>query len=237
MRKNLIRTTALAATAVAAVFSLTACDGDEDTSSSTSSSHGAGQSADTGRDDDSGADGSGEGSGSQGTSAGSEGSTGGTSGGGDGSSDSGGSGSGGGDKGGYGQVCGADDLTWNATSKTQAGGYILLSVKARPGIACTLPAQLPVVAFGSDGTEAGPAEQSVGEPVKLSGGTVAYAGVNPKTTNRDGGKELEEIIVAVSKDDRTDPVALKTGTLTVDDPIVTNWHTSPADAVPFDGGH
>ncbi|AJE83034.1 hypothetical protein SLNWT_2658 [Streptomyces albus] len=236
MRKNLIRTTALAVTAVAAVFSLTACDGDEDSSSS--SSPGAEQSADKGQGGDSGADGSGAGSGSQGASAGSEsgGSSGGASGG-DGSSDAGGSGGGGGDKDGYGQVCGANDLTWKATSKTQAGGYTLLSVQARSGITCTLPAQLPVVAFGSDGTEAGPAEQSVGEPVKLSGGTVAYAGVNPKTTNRDGGKELEEIIVAVSKDDRTDPVALKTGTLTVDDPIVTNWHTSPADAVPFDGGH
>ncbi|WP_168713962.1 hypothetical protein [Streptomyces sp. A1136] len=29
------------------------------------------------------------------------------------------------------------------------------------------------------------------------------------------------------------PVSLPVGTITVDKPIVTNWHTSPQDAVPF----
>lgn len=108
-------------------------------------------------------------------------------------------------------------------------------MKAKPGITCTLPSALPMVAFGSDGTEAGPAEQSVGDPVKLSGATTAYAGVNPKTTNTDGGKELNEIITAVSQDDHTDPVSLPTGSITVDKPIVTNWHESPQNAVPGDG--
>ncbi|MFC8141828.1 DUF4232 domain-containing protein [Streptomyces paradoxus] len=131
-----------------------------------------------------------------------------------------------------GQSCGANDISWNTRSETQAGGYILISAKAKPGITCVLPAALPTVAFGSDGTEAGPAEQAVGEQITLSGNTTAYAGVNPKSTNSDGGKELDSIIVAVGDDD-SDPVSLKVGTITVDKPVVTNWHTSAADAVPF----
>ncbi|MDX3802902.1 DUF4232 domain-containing protein [Streptomyces sp. AK04-3B] len=130
------------------------------------------------------------------------------------------------------QGCGANDISWSTKSETQGGGYILVIAKAKPGITCYLPAALPTVAFGSDGTEAGPAEQSVGEQIKLSGSTTAYAGVNPKSTNTDGGKELNSIIVAVGDDD-PDPVSLRVGTITVDKPIVTNWHTSPADAVPF----
>ncbi|WP_413758073.1 DUF4232 domain-containing protein [Streptomyces sp. MMBL 11-3] len=130
------------------------------------------------------------------------------------------------------QVCGANDISWSTRSESQAGGYVLVMAKAKPGITCWLPAALPTVAFGSDGTEAGPAEQSVGEQVKLSGNTVAYAGVNPKTTNTDGGKELDSIIVAVGDDD-PDPVSLPVDTITVDKPIVTNWHTSPTEAVPF----
>ncbi|WP_033310066.1 DUF4232 domain-containing protein [Streptomyces iakyrus] len=131
-----------------------------------------------------------------------------------------------------GQSCGANDLSWNARSETQAGGYILISAKAKPGITCVLPAALPTVAFGSDGTEAGPAEQAVGEQITLSGSTTAYAGVNPKSTQGDGGKELDSIIVAVGDDD-PNPVSLKVGTVTVDQPVVTNWHTSATDAVPF----
>ncbi len=88
------------------------------------------------------------------------------------------------------------------------------------------------MAFGSDGTQAGPAEQAVGEQIKLSGSTAAYAGVNPKSTNGDGGKELDSIIVGVGDDD-PNPVSLPVGTITVEDPIVTNWHTDAADAVPF----
>lgn len=130
------------------------------------------------------------------------------------------------------QVCGANDISWSTRSETQAGGYILISAKAKPGITCYLPAALPTVAFGSDGTEAGPAEQAVGEQIKLSGSTTAYAGVNPKTTNTDGGKELDSIIVAVGNDD-PDPESLPVDTITVDKPIVTNWHTAPTEAVPF----
>ncbi|MFW3473044.1 DUF4232 domain-containing protein [Streptomyces microflavus] len=131
-----------------------------------------------------------------------------------------------------GQVCGANDLSWSTRSESQAGGYILVMAKAKSGITCVLPAALPTIAFGSDGTEAGPAEQSVGKAITLSGGTVAYAGVNPKTTNTDWGKELDSIIVAIGNDD-ANPVSLKVGAINVDKPVVTNWHTAPKDAVPF----
>jgi hypothetical protein len=129
------------------------------------------------------------------------------------------------------QSCGANDISWSTRSESQAGGYILIVAKAKEGISCYLPAALPTVAFGSDGTQAGPAEQTVGEQIKLSGSTSAYAGVNPKTTDGDGGKELDSIIVAVGDDD-PDPVSLPVGTITVEEPVVTNWHTDPTDAVP-----
>ncbi|MFJ6785173.1 DUF4232 domain-containing protein [Streptomyces yangpuensis] len=130
-----------------------------------------------------------------------------------------------------GQVCGANDISWSTRSETQAGGYILVIAKAKPGITCVLPAAHPTVAFGSDGTEAGPAEQSTGKQITLSGNTAAYAGVNPKTTSANGGKELDSIIVAIGNGD-PDPVSLPVGTITVDKPVVTNWHTAPKDAVP-----
>ncbi len=95
-----------------------------------------------------------------------------------------------------------------------------------------LPAALPTVSFGSDGTQAGPAEQSTGPAITLKSGVTAYAGVNPKTTNDDAGKELTSIIVSVGNED-PNPVSLEVGTITVDRPVVTNWHTSASDAVPF----
>ncbi|MFE2145147.1 DUF4232 domain-containing protein [Streptomyces sp. NPDC059456] len=131
-----------------------------------------------------------------------------------------------------GQVCGANDIAWSTKSETQAGGYILITAKAKPGVTCVLPGALPTVAFGSDGTQAGPAEQSAGKQITLSGNTAAYAGVNPKTTAANGGKELDSIIVAVGNSD-PDPASLPVGTITVDKPVVTNWHTSPKDAVPL----
>ncbi|MFJ3202572.1 DUF4232 domain-containing protein [Streptomyces sp. NPDC086989] len=131
-----------------------------------------------------------------------------------------------------GQVCGANDISWSTKSETQGGGYILITAKAKPGVTCVLPGALPTVAFGSDGTEAGPAEQSAGQQITLSGNTAAYAGVNPKTTAANGGKELDSIIVAVGDND-PNPVSLPVGTITVDKPVVTNWHTSPKDAVPL----
>ncbi|WP_432143668.1 DUF4232 domain-containing protein [Streptomyces sp. bgisy084] len=152
----------------------------------------------------------------------------------DGASSSGGESAPGGGKKGYGQACGANDLKFSARSETQAGGYILLSARAKPGITCTIPSGLPSVSFGSKGIEASSAEQSVGPAVKLSGSTTAYAGINPKTTNTDGGVEFTSLIAAIGNSD-PDPASVSTGSVTVDKPIVTNWHTNPADAVPGDG--
>lgn len=153
-----------------------------------------------------------------------------------GSGSSGRSGTGGtgtsGDKSGYGQVCGTNDISWSVSSETQAGGYFLIKAKAKPGITCVLRAALPVVAFGSDGTAAAPAEQSAGQDITLRAGVTAYAGVNPKTTKEDGGKELDSLIVSVSDAD-PNPVSLKVGSFVVDKPIVSSWHTSAADAVPY----
>jgi hypothetical protein len=143
-----------------------------------------------------------------------------------------GSGDSAGDKTGYGQTCGTNDISWSVSSESQAGGYYLIKAKANPGITCVIPAALPVVAFGSDGTEAKPSEQSAGQPITLHAGVTAYAGVNPKTTNQDGGKELNSLIVSISDSD-PNPVSLKVGSFFVDKPIVTSWHTSAADAVPF----
>lgn len=39
-------------------------------------------------------------------------------------------------------------------------------------------------------------------------------------------------VVAIGDDD-PNPVSLRVGPFTVDKPVVTNWHTSAADAVPF----
>ncbi|MFE1174293.1 hypothetical protein [Streptomyces sp. NPDC058773] len=139
-----------------------------------------------------------------------------------------------GDKKGYGQACGANDLKFSARSETQAGGYILLSARAKPGITCTIPSALPSISFGSKGIEAGPAEQSVGPAVKLSGAKTVYAGVNPKTTNGDNGVEFTSLIVAIGGSD-PNPASVSTGAVTIDRPIVTNWHTAPGDAVPGDG--
>ncbi|MFD9053614.1 DUF4232 domain-containing protein [Streptomyces zaomyceticus] len=127
------------------------------------------------------------------------------------------------------QGCGANDIDWSA--KSQAGGYILIMAKAKSGISCWLPAELPTVAFGSDGTEAGPAEQTPATDIKLSGSTVAYAGVITKTTKGNWSKVLDSIIVGVGDED-PDPVSLSVGTINVDHPVVTNWHTAAKDAVP-----
>ncbi|GHF34273.1 DUF4232 domain-containing protein [Streptomyces fumanus] len=133
---------------------------------------------------------------------------------------------------GVGQSCGTNDLSWSAKPMTQAGGYYQISVKAKSGITCVLPGGLPVIAFGSGGTEAGPAEQVAGEEMTLSGAKTAYAGVNPNSTNSDTGVEYTTVIVSVSQDD-PNPISLKVPNVVVDKPIVTNWHTDPADAVPF----
>ncbi|MGW2836848.1 hypothetical protein ACWCWD_03500 [Streptomyces sp. NPDC001493] len=143
------------------------------------------------------------------------------------------SGDGTGDKSGYGQSCGTNDLDFTVTAKTQAGGYYLVTAKAKSGITCYLDVNTPSVSFGSgvDGV-ASPVGQGGEDPIKLTGSAVAYTGISPKTTDGDGGKEFETVIIATTDDD-PDPAELKLpDTATVDKPIVTNWSTDPAETVP-----
>jgi hypothetical protein len=144
-----------------------------------------------------------------------------------------GSGSGDGKKSGYGQSCGTNDLDFTVTSQSQAGGYYLVTAKAKSGITCYLDPNTPSVSFGSgaDGV-ASPVGQGGEDPIKLSGSAVAYTGISPKSTNTDGGKEFENVIIATTEDD-PNPAELKLPeTANVDKPIVTNWATNRAEAVP-----
>ncbi|MGW3568304.1 hypothetical protein ACWDSL_31375 [Streptomyces sp. NPDC000941] len=59
-----------------------------------------------------------------------------------------------GERGKVGQKWRADDIPWSTRAEPQTGGYALITAKAKSGITCVLPAELPTVAFGSDGTEA-----------------------------------------------------------------------------------
>lgn len=138
-----------------------------------------------------------------------------------------------GGKSGYGQSCGTNDLDFTVTAKTQAGGYYLVTARAKYGITCYLDVNTPSVSFGSgaDGV-ASPVGQGGEDPVKLTGSAVAYTGISPKTTDGDGGKEFESVIIATTDDD-PDPAELKLpDTATVDKPIVTNWSTDPSETVP-----
>ncbi|MER5354430.1 hypothetical protein ABT093_29380 [Kitasatospora sp. NPDC002551] len=128
-------------------------------------------------------------------------------------------------------TCGAKDLVLTARTESQAGGYILIAAKAKPGVTCTLPPRPPVIAFGSRGIEASKAEQGVGLPIRLSGSDTAYAGVMAKTTKDNQAVEFTDVIVGIGNPD-PDPVSLPVGRTNVDRPIVTNWHNLPEDAVP-----
>ncbi len=128
-------------------------------------------------------------------------------------------------------TCGAKDLVLTVKAESQAGGYLLLTAKAKPGVSCSLPARRPVIAFGSGGIEAGKAEQGVSQPIKLSGSTAAYAGIMTKTTKDNQAIEFKDVIVGITDPD-PDPVSLPIGPTNVDKPIVTNWHSLPTEAVP-----
>ncbi|MFF4754031.1 DUF4232 domain-containing protein [Streptomyces sp. NPDC001270] len=232
------RTTLAATVALGASLLMTACEGGNTSSAPTGSSSSVaavpGSSAASGRAGTS-APGSAGNSGNGG-SASSGGKTAGS-----GSSDSSGTDSSGtdssgtdgvdtaGDKTGYGQECGTNDISWSATTETQAGGYFLIKAMAKPGITCVIPAQLPVVAFGSDGTQAENAEQSAGQPITLKGGVAAYAAVNPKTTNNNDGVEYQDLIVSVAQND-PNPESLNVGSFVEDKPVVSSWHTSAAES-------
>lgn len=132
------------------------------------------------------------------------------------------------------RACVTDDLSFGVTSGTQAGGHLLLTAKARPGITCHLPGVFPSASFGSSAdTEVGPAEHAVGEGVTLSGSRAAYAGINPKTTADEHGKQFDRLHLSVLGDESNSVTLKLPETVTVDRPVATNWHADPADAVPL----
>ncbi|TXL90556.1 DUF4232 domain-containing protein [Streptomyces sp. IB2014 016-6] len=136
-------------------------------------------------------------------------------------------------KSGYGQSCGTNDLDFTVTSESQAGGYYRVTAKAKSGITCYLDVNTPSVSFGSDADGvASPVGQGGEEPIKLTGSAVAYTGINPKTTDTDGGVEFENVIIATTEED-PNPAELKLPEpATVDKPIVTNWSTNPSETIP-----
>lgn len=141
--------------------------------------------------------------------------------------------SGSGDKSGYGQSCGTNDLDFTVTWEAQPISHYLVTAKAKSGITCYLNVNTPSVSFGSgaDGV-ASPVGQGGEDPVKLSGSSVAYAGIDPKTTDGEGGKQFEHVIIATTEDD-PDPAQVELpDAATVDKPIVTNWSTKRNEVVP-----
>jgi hypothetical protein len=132
------------------------------------------------------------------------------------------------------RACATKDLTFKVSLKTQAGGYFLVTAKAKSGITCHLEGVFPSASFGSSAdTEVAPAEHSVSERVTLSGSNAAYAGINPKTTNGDHGKQFDFLHLSVAGDETNAVTLTLPETATVDRPVATNWHADPADAVPF----
>ncbi|MYS92417.1 MULTISPECIES: DUF4232 domain-containing protein [Streptomyces] len=134
------------------------------------------------------------------------------------------------------RACKTNDLTFKVSSKTQAGGYYLVTAKAKSGVTCHLKGVFPSASFGyTPDTAVSAAEHAVSEDVLLSGSTAAYAGINPKTTDNDYGKQFELLHLSIAGDEANTITLDLPDTATVDRPIATNWHADPADAVPFSG--
>ncbi|MYV60481.1 hypothetical protein GTW37_14240 [Streptomyces sp. SID4931] len=138
-----------------------------------------------------------------------------------------------GDKSGYGQSCGTNDLDFTVTWEAQPISHYLVTAKAKSGITCYLDVNTPSVSFGSgaDGV-ASPVGQGGEDPIKLSGTSVAYAGINVKTTEGEGGKQFEHVIIATSEDDPNPAEVELPDAPTVDKPIVTNWSTKRDEVIP-----
>ncbi|MFF8961691.1 hypothetical protein ACF1BK_02870 [Streptomyces globisporus] len=138
-----------------------------------------------------------------------------------------------GDKSGYGQSCGTNDLDFTVTWEAQPISHYLVTAKAKSGITCYLDVNTPSVSFGSgaDGV-ASPVGQGGEDPIKLSGSSVAYAGIDAKTTEGEGGKKFENVIIATSEDDPNPAEVELPDAPTVDKPIVTNWSTKRGEVIP-----
>ncbi|NEB53587.1 hypothetical protein G3I48_15035 [Streptomyces griseus] len=141
--------------------------------------------------------------------------------------------SGTGDKSGYGQSCGTNDLDFTVTWEAQPISHYLITAKAKSGITCYLDVNTPSVSFGSGGDGvASPVGQGGEDPIKLSGSSVAYAGVNVKTTQGEGGKQFEHVIIATTEEDPNPAQVELPDAPTVDKPIVTNWSTERGETIP-----
>ncbi|RLL70209.1 DUF4232 domain-containing protein [Streptomyces sp. Z26] len=140
----------------------------------------------------------------------------------------------GGASGGVEPTCGTNDLDFSVSEKSQAGGYYQITAKAKPGVTCWLEGVYPSASFGSSAdSEVSPAQQAVSDSVRLTGDTEAYAGINPKPVNEDGGLQYDFLHLSLLGD-TTHSVTLELpSTATVIDPIATNWHADASDAVPF----
>ncbi|WP_331750165.1 MULTISPECIES: hypothetical protein [unclassified Streptomyces] len=133
----------------------------------------------------------------------------------------------------YGQSCGTNDLDFTVTWEAQPISYYLVTAKAKSGITCYLDVNTPSVSFGSNADGVASAVGQGGEdPIKLSGSAVAYTGINPKTTDGEGGTEFGNVIIATTEDD-PNPAELELPDMaTVDKPIVTNWSTKRNETIP-----
>ncbi|MCX4675386.1 hypothetical protein OG413_08630 [Streptomyces sp. NBC_01433] len=236
MRSRLAARSARLVLAAAAVTALaattTACNPEDITGAGSAAAPSAAASAGSGGNDSSSSDSSSDNGSSTASGSGSRAST-------TGSSTTGGSteqvsASDNGDKSGYGQSCGTNDLDFTVTWEAQPISYYLVTAKAKSGITCYLDVNTPSVSFGSDADGvASPVGQGGEDPIKLSGSAVAYAGINPKTTDGEGGTEFGNVIIATTEDD-PNPAELELPDMaTVDKPIVTNWSTKRNEAVPY----
>ncbi|WP_320773738.1 hypothetical protein [Streptomyces sp. CRN 30] len=132
------------------------------------------------------------------------------------------------------RACTTGDLTFKVTAQTQAGGYDLVTAKAKKGVTCVLEGVYPSASYGSSAaTEVGPAEQAVSDDIVLTGSKAAYAGISPKSTNNNHGIEFDRIHLSVTGDEANAVTLVLPDTVLVDRPVATNWHADRADAVPF----
>ncbi|MGW7294687.1 hypothetical protein ACWGIB_20140 [Streptomyces xiamenensis] len=132
------------------------------------------------------------------------------------------------------QGCGTTDLTFTVTEESQAGGYFLVAAQANEGITCTLEGSYPMAFFGSaEESHVSPAGQAVDDSIEMSGDTIAYAGINPKTTNDDNGVEYEQVFISILGEDGANAVEFPISATLVDQPEATNWSLRDIDAVPM----
>ncbi|MCK1812818.1 DUF4232 domain-containing protein [Streptomyces sp. XM4011] len=127
------------------------------------------------------------------------------------------------------QSCGTTDLTFSVSEESEAGGYFVITAQAAEGISCTLEGTTPLAFFGSSEDSQVSAIESPGADIELSGDAVAYAGINPKTTDGDGGIEFEQLFIAIAGEDGGDAVEFPVSATVVDEAIASNWTVDPSD--------